>query len=374
MTTAPATIALDLCPVCRAPGGVDFTLGGAALRRCASCGAVYSQRYADPDAIYADGYYTADSPFGIDLSHPRFQAFLREVNARRAELLVSLLGSHGALLDVGCGTGDFMEAMRDRGWSVLGVDPIDESGAIARGRGLDVRTAMLADAGVPRGEWDVVSAFHVLEHVPDGPAFLRELAAWARPGGHVLVESPNWNSHLRRVAGGGYVHLRPLEHVVHLEPRTLRLAFERAGLEPVSIRTPTWPAKLQTPAEALADTGRGSLARLPGPLARAAARAGRARGRPPRAGHGRLGPRARAGVIRRRLRVAVPEAVRRLGPWTGHGRVWSSVLPELERLARVRYGRRRAPTSGSPTATTSRRRASCRSWPSCPRRRGGCPR
>jgi SAM-dependent methyltransferase len=237
---------------------------------------VYSQRYADPDAIYADGYYSDASPFGIDVRHPRFQAFLREVNERRADLLTSILGATGSLLDVGCGTGDFMAAMRDRGWTVLGVDPIAESGEIARSRGLDVRTAMLADAGVAQGEWDVVSAFHVLEHVPDAAAFLRELAAWARPGGHVLVESPNWNSHLRRTAGDRYVHLRPLEHVVHLEPRTLRLAFERAGLEPVAIRTPTWPAKLQTPAEALADTGRGSLDRLPGPLARGAAQVGRA--------------------------------------------------------------------------------------------------
>jgi SAM-dependent methyltransferase len=279
MATAPATIALDHCPVCSATGGRDFALGGANLRECGSCGTIYSQRYADPDAIYVDGYYTDESGFGIDVRHPRFQAFLADVNAQRARLLTSLTGATGAtgsLLDVGCGGGEFMVAMRDRGWSVLGVDPIEESGELARSRGLEVRTAMLADAGVPQGEHDVVSAFHVLEHVPDGPAFLRELAQWARPGGHIVVESPNWNSHLRRTAGDRYLHLRPLEHVVHLEPRTLRLAFERAGLEPVAIRTPTWSWSGHSPTEALADSGRGSLAGLPGPLARIAATAGRA--------------------------------------------------------------------------------------------------
>jgi SAM-dependent methyltransferase len=276
MATAPRTLALDHCPVCADPDGDDFTLGGAGLRTCAGCGTVYSQRYADPEAVYVDGYYTDESGFGIDVRHPRFQAFLADVNAARASLLVSLLGSSGRLLDVGCGTGDFMVAMRDRGWDVAGVDPIEESGEIARSRGLDVRTAMLADAGLAQGEWDVVSAFHVLEHVPDGPAFLRELRSWARPGGHVLVESPNWNSRLRRVAGDRYLHLRPLEHLVHLDPRGMRLALERAGLRPVvDVRTVTWPSSVQAPAEALADTGRGSWSRLPGPAARAAAGLGR---------------------------------------------------------------------------------------------------
>ena len=270
-----ATIALDSCPVCGEPGGRDFSLGEARLRRCDACATVYSQRYADPDTVYADGYYTDDSPFGIDIRHPRFQAFLADVNAQRAQRLTAALPGAGSLLDVGCGTGDFLAAMRDLGWDVVGVDPMAESARAATARGLDVRTGVLADAGVPQGEWDVVSALHVLEHVPDAPAFLRELASWARPGGHVLVESPNWNSHLRKTAGHRYVHLRPLEHLVHLEPKTLRLAFERAGLEPMSVETPTWSSPLHTPAEALADVGRGSMANLPAPLARAAARVGR---------------------------------------------------------------------------------------------------
>jgi SAM-dependent methyltransferase len=259
----PATLELLRCPVCSAQGGDAFVVGGVDLRTCAACGAVHAERYADPDAVYVDAYYTDESPFGIDLRHPRFQAFRAEVNAQRAELLASATGEPRALLDVGCGTGDFMAALRERGWTVAGADPIEGSSHEARGRGLDVRTATLEDSGLPAGEWDVVSALHVLEHMADGAAFLRLLARWARPGGWVLVESPNWASHLRRVSGDRYVHLRPLEHLVHLTPRTLRIAFERAGLLPVVIRTPTWTSRLHTPTEALADTGRGSWSRLP---------------------------------------------------------------------------------------------------------------
>jgi SAM-dependent methyltransferase len=269
----PATLELQQCPVCGAGHAHPFSVGGVELHACGGCGAVYSPRYADPSAVYADGYYTGDSPFGIDTRHPRFQAFLADVNAQRAALLASVTGDGLKALDVGCGTGDFMAALRDRGWTVAGADPIEESGGEARARGLDVRTALLDASGLPPGGWDVVSALHVLEHMPDCAGFLRTLARWARPGGWVLVESPNWASHLRRASGDRYVHLRPLEHLVHLTPDTLRVAFERAGLEPVAVRTPTWPSRLHTPTEALADTGRGSWATLP--AARALARAAR---------------------------------------------------------------------------------------------------
>jgi SAM-dependent methyltransferase len=268
---APPTIALDRCPACHAPGGEDFALGGAELRRCRACRTVYARRYADPDAIYVDGYFSAATDFGIDVGHPRFQAYLREVNAARAALLERTIAPAGAVLDVGCGTGDFLRALRERGWRVAGVDPIPDAAEAAREGGLDVRNARLEDSGFQAGGWDVVSALHVLEHVPDALGFLRMLARWAGPGGRVVIEVPNWASRARRADGPRWVLLGPLEHVVHWTPDTLAAALRRAGLEPVAMRTPTWPCALHTPLEAAADVGRPRLARLPAPLALRAA-------------------------------------------------------------------------------------------------------
>jgi SAM-dependent methyltransferase len=271
MPATPATIALDRCPACRAAGGADFALGDAELRRCHRCGTVYARRYADPGAIYVDGYYRAARGFGIDIRHPRFQAYLREVSAQRAALLERTVGRAGTVLDVGCGTGDFLTALRERGWRVAGVDPIQEAAELAREGGLDVRTATLEDSGIPMGAWEVVSAVHVLEHMPDALGFLRTLARWARPGGHVVVESPNWASRLRREHGPRWADLRPMEHLVHWTPDTLGATLRRAGLEPVAVRTLTWRSALHTPLEAAADIGRPWLARLPAPLSLRAA-------------------------------------------------------------------------------------------------------
>jgi 2-polyprenyl-3-methyl-5-hydroxy-6-metoxy-1,4-benzoquinol methylase len=269
MATVP-TIGLDRCPACHAARGEDFSLGAAPLRRCAGCTTVYARRYADPAAVYRDGYYARAAGFGIDVGHPRFQSYLREVDAQRAHRLTRATRGPGRLLDVGCGTGGFLAAARERGWAVAGVDLIPSAVEVARGRGLDVRTGRLEDSGNPQAAWDVVSALHVLEHVPDALTFLRTLARWVRPGGRVVVESPNWGSRLRRAQGARWVHLAPLEHVVHWDPASLAFVLRHAGLERVEVRTGTWRSTLHTRQQAAADLGRPGLDRLPARIAPAA--------------------------------------------------------------------------------------------------------
>jgi 2-polyprenyl-3-methyl-5-hydroxy-6-metoxy-1,4-benzoquinol methylase len=271
MPAATPTIALDRCPGCGELGGDDFELGNAELRRCRTCETVYARSVADPSAIYVDGYYSGETDFGIDIRHPRFQAYLREVNAQRARLLEETVGRPGSALDVGCGVGDLLMALRERGWRVTGVEPIPEAAQRARERGLDVRTGTLEELGDPPGAWDVASAVHLLEHLPDAHGFLRGLARQVRPGGHLFLESPNWASRSRRTQGPRWTHLRPLEHAVHWTPKTLRTTLERAGLEPVSVRTLTWRSELHTPLEAAADVARPWLAGLPSPVSLRAA-------------------------------------------------------------------------------------------------------
>jgi SAM-dependent methyltransferase len=271
MPVAPPTIALEHCPGCRAFGGADFELGDAELRRCHACETVYARSVADPSAIYVDGYYSGETSFGIDIRHPRFQAYLGEVNTQRARLLEQTVGRPGSALDVGCGVGDLLMALRERGWRVTGIEPIPEAAQSARERGLDVRTGTLEELGDSPGAWDVASAVHLLEHLPDALGFLRTLARQVRPGGHVLIESPNWASRLRRTHGPRWTHLRPLEHVVHWTPETLGATLRRAGLEPVSVRTLTWRSELHTPTEAAADVARPWLASLSSPVSLRAA-------------------------------------------------------------------------------------------------------
>lgn len=252
------TLALRACPTCGAEASAsgDFDFHGHPMHRCSRCGTVYAGEYADPDEVYVDGYLCGGTDFGLDVRHPIFQEWLAGVGERRCRLIERHTGGRGRLLDVGCGTGEFTAAAQRHGFEVQGVEPEASGAEMARSRGLDVRTATLEESGLPERSYDVVSAFHVLEHLPDSRAFLRTLARWCRPGGHVVVEVPNFASVVRRRSGPDWIHLRPLEHLVYHSPASLRKAFAGAGLEPVVVTAPTWIGPPQTLDQALDDLGR----------------------------------------------------------------------------------------------------------------------
>ncbi|TML08780.1 MAG: class I SAM-dependent methyltransferase [Actinobacteria bacterium] len=250
------TLALEACPACGARDAEAAELG---LRRCAACGMVYAPAYADPGEVFVEGYFEGGAgSYGIDTAHPRFQAFMAEVCARRCAFIESETPV-GSLLDVG------------------GAEPMPEAAQLARSRapGADVRTGLSQDVGFVERSFDVVCAFHVLEHMPNARTFLRGLARFARPGGLVVVETPNYASRLRRVQGERWLHLRPLEHLVHFTPDTMRAAFAGAGLEPLRVTTPTWIVAEHTRDELAAEL---ALARVPRALAPLVERMYRRRG------------------------------------------------------------------------------------------------
>ena len=261
-------LALRACPVCGGERAEAVDLGAGAHRRCVDCATTYTAQYADPDEVFVDGYFTDASRFGIDVRHPRFQAYLADVARRRAAFLERVTGGPGTLLDVGCGTGEFPAVLARRGWRVQGLELMPEAAEHARAaHGVDVHVVSLEDADLPERAYDAVSALHVVEHVPDVAGFLREMARRARPGGHVLVEVPNLDSRQRAAAGARWAGLRPVEHLTQFTPATMRRALTAAGLELRLVRSPSWIMRAQTIRDALADVGRPRweprLARLP---------------------------------------------------------------------------------------------------------------
>ncbi|MDQ3198593.1 MAG: class I SAM-dependent methyltransferase [Verrucomicrobiota bacterium] len=144
----------------------------------------------------------------------------------------------GKLLDVGTGDGRFLAAARDAGYIVAGTE-VSESGArFARDRGLEVYMGQITDVALPDQSFDVVTLWHVLEHVPDPGALLRRVRSCLRPRGTLVVAVPNEeNFFLRRRFGlakgspfdplifGGEIHL------TYFRPATLLSTLRAAELK-----------------------------------------------------------------------------------------------------------------------------------------------
>ena len=279
---------LPACPACGASALRTFDLGGGnLLRRCSACEVVSAAEYADPAEVYVDGYMFGQAgQFGLDVRDPGFQRYLHRVARRRLSMIEKASGiTSGSLLDVGSGTGEVLLAAGERGWRARGVEPERTAAEMAKARGLDVQISLLEDSGLAEQSFDVVSAFHVLEHLPDSRAFLTNLGRWARPGGFVTIEVPNFKSVQRRRLKEHWPGLRPHEHLVHYTPQTLSRTMRSVGLEPVLIRSPAYVGPPQSLQDSLNDVVRhGRYRRLMEPLSPVRAVNGRTERYPNRAG------------------------------------------------------------------------------------------
>lgn len=137
--------------------------------------------------------------------------------------------SPAKVLDVGCGSGVLVARMKSLGWDAEGVE-IDPGGVeAARARGVTVHQGQLADAQFPDNHFDAVHSAHVIEHVYDPVALLRECFRILKPGGRLVIITPNTSSWGHRLFGRAWLNLDPPRHLILFNARTLQVAAEKQG-------------------------------------------------------------------------------------------------------------------------------------------------
>ena len=184
----------------------------------------------------------------------RFRGDREDLRARLADY-ADLFAGLAPVLDLGCGRGELLELLREKGVAARGVDGNAQAVAACRARGLDVSEGDLVDIlrEQPAASAGGVFAAQVVEHLP--PAVLASMLAEAhrvlRAGGLLVLETVN----VRSVTGFHEVYLRDLTHRTPLHPDTLAFLAAAQGFTDVRIetRSPVEPAgRLQdVPAEGL---------------------------------------------------------------------------------------------------------------------------
>jgi 2-polyprenyl-3-methyl-5-hydroxy-6-metoxy-1,4-benzoquinol methylase len=144
--------------------------------------------------------------------------------------------SGGKLLDVGCGSGNYLYSLRELGWDVYGME-IDEGAAgYARDRlGLKVFSGTLEEADFPDAFFDVVTMRQVLEHLSDPSSSLIEVHRVLKPGGRLMVEVPNIASLTAAMFKNWWFNLDAPRHLYAFRPRTLQAMLEKSGFAQVKI-------------------------------------------------------------------------------------------------------------------------------------------
>jgi 2-polyprenyl-3-methyl-5-hydroxy-6-metoxy-1,4-benzoquinol methylase len=143
----------------------------------------------------------------------------------------------GRLLDVGCGTGEFLEAVRRGGWQVDGLERDEKASTWARENyGLSVRTGNVQDIPGDAGPFDVITMWHVVEHLYDPAGVVRRLLSLLEKDGFLLIAVPNIGGIDAMVYGANWIALDTPRHVNHFTADTLTRLLTDAGFTSISRR------------------------------------------------------------------------------------------------------------------------------------------
>ena len=233
---------LEACPVCGSPALADklqvqdksvsqetFT-----IQQCQACEFQFTN--PRPDAAHIGKYYESDAY----VSHNSgAQGLINQVYKvarfftvrRKVALITKLNGAQkGRLLDYGCGTGHFLAGAKKAGWQVAGLEPNGRAREEAAER-VGQSIAEPADlATLAPGSVDVITLWHVLEHVHTLNETLDELIRALKPGGKLLIAVPNVDSLDAQHYRQDWAAYDVPRHLYHFGPGPMGQLLARHGL------------------------------------------------------------------------------------------------------------------------------------------------
>jgi 2-polyprenyl-3-methyl-5-hydroxy-6-metoxy-1,4-benzoquinol methylase len=201
---------------------------------CLQCGIVFTN--PRPSAEELETYYRDEYRVQYkDSLRPRPKHTYRagKVALERMRELQPLLRPGCRVLDLGAGGGEMLFMLREAGHTVCGIEPNVGYAEYAREvLQLDIQIGGYAAAQIPPGSMDVVTTFHVLEHLEHPVEAFQTMFTWLAPGGRLLAEVPNVASTCQWPKNRFH-----RAHLFNFTPKTLAMAGRRAGFEVIRAYT-----------------------------------------------------------------------------------------------------------------------------------------
>jgi 2-polyprenyl-3-methyl-5-hydroxy-6-metoxy-1,4-benzoquinol methylase len=145
---------------------------------------------------------------------------------------LNLINSHqpnkGRILDIGAGTGDFLSVAKKDGWQTIGVEPSTKAKSIAINKGVSF---VELTTELENNSFDVISMWHVLEHVPDLDKQIKELKRLLKPTGTLIIAVPNFKSFDAKYYGKFWAAFDVPIHFWHFSKTALKMLFEKEKMK-----------------------------------------------------------------------------------------------------------------------------------------------
>lgn len=225
-------------PDCNLCGGQEhthvFTKFNYDLVKCSGCGLAYIGNPPSREEI--GNFYADEADHQDDLLDANSAMFSRQTRVAATHLSVlKKSAAHGRLLDVGCSAGHFLGLARSAGFVSNGVEYSPNSAQFAAEHfGFDVHTGDIHSLGGVE-QFDVITMFDVIEHVPDPAADMAAIYARLKPGGLFLVSTPNIDGLFPQASLpiakliDHWPHIEPPHHLYQFSVKTLSAMLQKAG-------------------------------------------------------------------------------------------------------------------------------------------------
>lgn len=185
-------------------------------------------------------YYESDDYIShTDGQRSLFEKIYHIVKRNAIQQKVKLIGKFsqkGQLLDIGAGTGDFLVAAKNDGWQTLGIEPNKNAKTLAENKGVNFADQLEV---ISDDSFDVITMWHVLEHVPNLEYQLKQLKRICKPGGIVIIAVPNYKSFDAQYYKEFWAAYDVPRHLWHFSKNGIQKLFAQQNFQLVKMK-PMW--------------------------------------------------------------------------------------------------------------------------------------
>ncbi|MBK8786847.1 MAG: class I SAM-dependent methyltransferase [Chitinophagaceae bacterium] len=239
------------CPICNSNNiqqqlsAKDYTVSQNifSIWHCNACTARFTQDVPDQDAIgayYASENYISHSDTKKGIINSLYHMVRKRTLGAKRRLVINETGiTKGTILDIGCGTGAFLNTMKEADWKITGLEP----DRVARAKAAELYNIQPQEPAklfelVP-ASFNTITMWHVLEHVHELHAYIKQIEKLLAPDGKAFIAVPNYTSKDADMYAAHWAAYDVPRHLYHFSPQSMEKLLSQHGLKLTAFK-PMW--------------------------------------------------------------------------------------------------------------------------------------
>jgi 2-polyprenyl-3-methyl-5-hydroxy-6-metoxy-1,4-benzoquinol methylase len=239
------------CPICNSTNiqeqltAKDYTVSqnNFVVWHCNACTARFTQDVPAQDAIgayYASENYISHSDTNKGIINSLYHLVRKRTLGAKRRLVINQTGMvKGTLLDIGCGTGAFLQTMQEADWNITGLEP----DAVARNKAAELYNIHPQESNklfeLPAASFNAITMWHVLEHVHELHAYIKQIADLLATNGKLFIAVPNYTSKDADIYAAYWAAYDVPRHLYHFSPQSMEKLLSQHGLKLATVK-PMW--------------------------------------------------------------------------------------------------------------------------------------